>query len=65
MLSAPDISTPIEPLWPLAEWTWGVDLVWYNAWWINAGFLAVMVGAHLAAAYATTPAGERHQLVPF
>jgi membrane-bound metal-dependent hydrolase YbcI (DUF457 family) len=65
MLSAPDISTPIEPLWPLTGWTWGVDLVWYNARWINLGFLTVILAVHLVVAYATTPDGDRHRLVPF
>jgi membrane-bound metal-dependent hydrolase YbcI (DUF457 family) len=65
MLSAPDISTPIEPLWPLVDGSWNIDLVWYNAGWINFGFLAVMVVAHIVAAYAMTPPARRHRLNPF
>jgi formate/nitrite transporter FocA (FNT family) len=62
MLSAPDVSTPIEPLWPLSEGTLGVDLVWYNAWWINIGFLAVMVGVHLGLAAMTSRSTDRDRL---
>ena len=65
MLSAPDISTPIEPLWPLVNGSWGIDVVWYDAWWINFGFLAVMVVAHVVAAYAMTPPERRPLLKPF
>ena len=65
MLSAPDISTPIEPLWPLVDGSWGIDVVWYDAWWINFGFLAVMVVAHVVAAYAMTPPERRSLLKPF
>lgn len=64
VLSAPDISTPIEPFWPLLAMPWTVDLVWYDAVWINYGFFAVMVAVHLAAAYATTPPARRHRLTP-
>ncbi|WP_336330991.1 metal-dependent hydrolase [Haloarcula sp. CGMCC 1.2071] len=65
MLSAPDISTPIEPLWPLVDGSWGIDLVWYNNWWINFGFFAAMVVAHVVAAYALTPPERRRRLSPF
>ena len=65
MLSAPDISTPIEPLWPLVDGSWGIDILWYNAWWINFGFLVVMVVAHVVAAYAMTPPERRPLLRPF
>jgi len=54
MLSAPDISTPIEPFWPFFDKLWSVDLVWYNAMWINFGFLSAMIVVHLALAYLTT-----------
>ena len=64
MLSAPDISTPIEPLWPFVDGSWGIDLVWYNARWINVGFLAVMVVVHVAVAYLTTTAAQRRRLFP-
>jgi hypothetical protein len=64
MLSAPDISTPIEPFWPLFAKPWSVDLVWYNATWINYGFFAVMVTVHVVVAYLTTPTARRHRLNP-
>lgn len=64
MLSAPDISTPIEPFWPVFDKPWSLDLVWYNATWINAGFLVVMVALHLSLAYLTTPANRRSRLFP-
>lgn len=64
ILSAPDISTPIEPFWPLFTQPVGIDLVWYNAAWINVGFLSVMVVTHIALAYLTTPANHRYRLLP-
>jgi len=64
VLSAPDISTPIEPFWPFFALPWAIDLVWYDAVWINYGFFAVMVVAHVVAAYVTTPAARRHRLRP-
>lgn len=64
VLSAPDISTPIEPFWPVITQPLGIDLVWYNAAWINVGFLSVMVVTHVALAYATTPADHRYRLRP-
>ena len=64
VLSAPDISTPLEPFWPLYTQPLGIDLVWYNAAWINVGFLSVMVGTHIALAYLTTPVEHRHRLLP-
>jgi membrane-bound metal-dependent hydrolase YbcI (DUF457 family) len=64
MLSAPDISTPIEPFWPFFDKPWSVDLIWYNAWWTNFGFIAVMVVVHLALAYFTTPPDHRYRLFP-
>jgi len=51
MLSAPDISTPIEPLWPVVDGSWGLDLIWYNNPLWNVGFLAVMLLAHGVLAY--------------
>ena len=51
MLSAPDISTPIEPLWPVVDGSWGIDLIWYNDPLWNVVFLAVMLVAHGALAY--------------
>jgi membrane-bound metal-dependent hydrolase YbcI (DUF457 family) len=51
MLSAPDISTPIEPLWPVVDGSWGLDLIWYNDPLWNVVFLAVMLLAHGVLAY--------------
>ena len=64
VLSAPDISTPIEPFWPVFELPWTIDLVWYNAAWINSGFFTVMVLGHVALAYLLTPVDRRDRLVP-
>lgn len=64
ILSAPDISTPIEPFWPVFTRPLGIDLVWYNAAWINVGLLSVMVGTHVALAYLTTPIDHRYRLLP-
>lgn len=64
ILSAPDISTPIEPFWPVYIQPLGIDLVWYNAAWINVGFLSVMVGTHIALGYVTTPVDHRYRLLP-
>jgi len=65
MLSAPDISTPIEPFWPFFDKLWSVvDLVWYNAMWINFGFLSAMIVVHLALAYLTTLPDHRYRLLP-
>lgn len=64
MLSAPDVSTPIEPFWPFFAKPWSIDLLWYNATWINYGFFTVMVVTHLALAYLTTPPEQRHRLNP-
>lgn len=51
MLSAPDISTPIEPLWPFVDGSWSIDVIYYNNPWWNVGFLAVMVAIHAAFIY--------------
>jgi membrane-bound metal-dependent hydrolase YbcI (DUF457 family) len=64
VLSAPDISTPLEPFWPVYTQPLGVDLIWYNAAWINVGFLTVMVGTHILLAYLTTPVTHRYRLLP-
>jgi len=63
-LSAPDISTPLEPFWPFFEKPWSIDVVWYDAAWINFGLLSVVVVAHFGVAYLTTPAEDRHRLRP-
>lgn len=64
MLSAPDISTPIEPFWPFLDKPWSIDLLWYNALWINYGFFVAMVALHIVIAYLTTPAARRHRFRP-
>ncbi|MFC7139067.1 metal-dependent hydrolase [Halosimplex aquaticum] len=51
MLSAPDISTPIEPLWPFFEGSLGIDVLYYNNPWWNVGFLSLMIVVHLVVAY--------------
>jgi hypothetical protein len=48
LLSAPDVAPPVEPFWPVLSKPWAVDLVWYDAAWVNSGFLVVIVLAHLA-----------------
>jgi hypothetical protein len=62
VLSAPDISTPLEPFWPFFDKPLAVDLVWYDAWWINIGFLVVMVGVHFALAAITSSPNRRDRL---
>lgn len=62
MLSAPDISTPIEPLWPFVQGSWGLDLVWYNNPWWNVGLLTVAVLLHLGLAYVIQPAEHPYRL---
>ena len=62
MLSAPDISTPIEPFWPFFQKPWSVDLVWYNSVWINFAFLAVMVVVHVAVWMAIDPLEHRYRV---
>lgn len=38
MLSAPDVSEPIEPLWPLFDGQIvSIDVVWYTSFWVNWG----------------------------
>ncbi len=37
MLSAPDIADSVEPLWPLYQQSFGIDVVWYNNPWANWG----------------------------
>lgn len=41
VLSAPDISEPIEPFWPVIQGSVGFDVFYYNAFWPNFGLLAV------------------------
>jgi len=55
MLSAPDIASPIEPLWPFVQGSWGIDVIWYSSTWWNVGLLAVALTVHAVLAVATTP----------
>lgn len=44
MLSAPDISEAVEPLWPVVQGSVGIDVVWYNNPYVNWGlFLGGLV----------------------
>lgn len=51
VLSAPDVSQPLEPFWPLITDPLVVDLIWYNAVWWNAVLLAVALVIHIGLAY--------------
>ncbi|WP_256394179.1 metal-dependent hydrolase [Natronoarchaeum rubrum] len=62
MLSAPDLSTPIEPLWPFIRQSWGLDLIWYNSPWWNIGLLAVALTIHGAIAVAADPLDHPYRL---
>jgi hypothetical protein len=62
VLSAPDVSTPIEPLWPFVQGSWGLDLIWYqNPWW-NVGLLAFAIAIHFGIAYVTVTADHPYRL---
>lgn len=47
MLSAPDISEPIEPYWPIVIQPVSVDVFYYNSPLVNFGLLTVGIVAHL------------------
>lgn len=47
MLSAPDISEPIEPFWPIGVQPVSLDVFYYNAPLANFGLLAAGIAAHL------------------
>ena len=51
MLSAPDISQPVEPLWPFLNVPISFDLIYYTAPAWNAGLLLVALALHLVAGY--------------
>jgi membrane-bound metal-dependent hydrolase YbcI (DUF457 family) len=51
VLSAPDIAQPIEPLWPLVDKPWSVDVIWYSSPWWNSGLLLVALSIHLVLGY--------------
>ncbi len=52
MLSAPDIADSVEPLWPLYQQSFGIDVVWYNDPLVNWGLfltgIALNVGLFLS-----------------
>ncbi|NHN48816.1 metal-dependent hydrolase [Halostella sp. JP-L12] len=50
-LSAPDISTPLEPFWPFFDKPYSIDLIWYNDPLWNVGLLSLAVALHLLLAY--------------
>lgn len=52
MLSAPDVSTPIEPLWPLVDESLViVDVFWYTAWRATWGLFILGVAVNAVAWY--------------
>ena len=51
ILSAPDVSEAIEPLWPLYQQSLGIDLVWYNNSWFNWGLFLLGLGLNAAFYY--------------
>lgn len=51
MLSAPDISQPVEPLWPFMNVPISFDVVYYTAPTWNAGLLAFALVLHAVAGY--------------
>lgn len=54
ILSAPDISTRIEPLWPLVDGPIVlVDVLWYQSWWATWGLVVLGVAANALAWYGT------------
>lgn len=61
ILSAPDISTPIEPFWPFFDKPWSADLIYYNDPLWNSVFLIAMVVLHAALAYAVGPMDHRYR----
>ncbi len=61
MLSAPDISTPIEPFWPFFDKPWSVDLIYYNDLVWNSIFLIAMLLLHVGLAYMVGPMDHRYR----
>ena len=54
MLSAPDISTRIEPLWPLVNGpVIVIDVLWYQSWWATWGLFILGVAVNAVAWYVT------------
>lgn len=64
ILSAPDASTVIEPLWPLVTGPLvSIDVLYYQSVWARWGLLVLGLGANVAAWYATRePAPERRDV---
>ena len=59
MLSAPDVSTRIEPLWPIVKGQIVLlDVFWYTSWWATWGLLVLGVAVNVAAWYMTDGHGE-------
>ncbi len=48
MLSAPDIADSVEPLWPLYQQSFGIDIVWYNNPTFNWGLFAAGILVNVA-----------------
>jgi len=59
MLSAPDISTPIEPLWPLVQQPVGLDVIYYEDPLYNGVFFVAMLALHTVVAYVADPVEHR------
>jgi len=62
ILSAPDVSTRIEPLWPLVKGPIVyVDALWYQSWWATWGLLTLGVAANVGAWYWKRERGDAHE----
>lgn len=54
MLSAPDVSTRIEPLWPVVTGPLvALDVLWYQSWWAVWGLFVLGASANVLAWYWT------------
>jgi hypothetical protein len=54
MLSAPDVSTRIEPLWPLVKGPVAMmDVLWYQSWWATWGLFVLGATVNVLAWYWT------------
>ncbi|MFC6756787.1 MULTISPECIES: metal-dependent hydrolase [Haloarcula] len=59
MLSAPDVSTRIEPLWPVVKGpVVMMDVLWYQSWWATWGLFVLGVTVNVAAWYLTDGPAE-------
>lgn len=52
MLSAPDVASPVEPLWPFVDKPFSVDVIYYTAPAWNSGLLLVALALHGVVSYA-------------